>query len=67
MSMQFPPPPATISPELINQKEEILLCIENLSLALASILLYPSTHERMIGKCLVIFEDYCNYFWNDES
>jgi hypothetical protein len=35
---------------LIQHKNELLSCIENLSLALASVLLYPSTHERMIAN-----------------
>jgi hypothetical protein len=35
---------------LLQHKNELITCIENLSLALASVLLYPSTHERMIAN-----------------
>jgi hypothetical protein len=40
---------------LIWQKQQILNCLENLSLALASVLIYPSTHERMIGWFCYLF------------
>ena len=58
MSIQMNPtnqnnPNPSLSPEdmdLLQKKQEILVCIDNLSVALASILIYPQTHERMIGN-----------------
>lgn len=47
MSIQ-PQPDPTNDPQRFEQWQEILVCIENLSVALASVLLYPSTHERII-------------------
>jgi hypothetical protein len=64
MAMGIPNNPAPgVSPEdhlqQLAYKQSILTCIENLCLALSSLLLYGANHERMIGRfnCLPAIDD----------